>query len=448
MINNLPLAGLSFAAILIIGCIFLLILDKPLLVIYTQLIFCCFMRFLISHLYFPDFIKYFTDFLTVVLFVQIVLQFNKTKTLNIRKPLFFIILFLIFGIFSTAYNGTSLIFFFWGIRVYFKFFIFFLACTIFLKKKDINSLANFLLKILPLHAALVIFQFFILGYNDDNVGGLFGSQKGCNSEMNLYLTAVATITIVFYVYKKIEFKEFTFNSIVICGIAAISELKIIFIIYLFVLLIIIFLSFPNKRAIKISIVGVFILLISIPYFMYLYPNWAEVFTDIERTRYEFFEIRYAGGNSLQRLTAGAYISQNLLTTPMKKLFGIGLGNASVFLNVSSSFFSRYEELRYYWFVYSLMLIEIGIVGLITYCLFFLSIIYESIRIKKKLMEENILYCYISLIISIIVFPLLIYNPSMNMEGALIFFFALSFPFIMEKEIYEKSIAEKVTYIKA
>ena len=447
MIRSLPLASLGLAAILVVGCIFLLILDKPLLVIYTQLIYCCFMRFLISHLHFPDFIKYFTDFLTVVLFVQIILQFNKTKTLNIRKPMFFIILFLIVGIFSTAYNGTSLIFFFWGIRVYYKYFIFFLACTIFLKQKDIDRLANFLLKILPLHAALVIFQFFILGLSDDNVGGLFGSQTGSNSEMNLYLTSLGIITIIFYVYKKIEFKEFTFNSIVICGIAAISELKIIFLIYLFALLITIILSFPNKRALTIFIVGVLIISIAIPVFMALYPNWAKVFTDINEVRYEFFEIRYAGGNSLPRLSAGTYISHNLLTTPMQKLFGIGFGNASTFLNISSSFFTRYEELKYYYFSYSLMLIEIGIVGLIIYCLFFLSIIYESIRIKKKLIEESFFYCYISLIVSIVVFPLLIYNPSMNMEGAFIYFFALSFPFIIEKENYEKSITEKVTYIK-
>ena len=444
MIKSLPLAGLGISAILVVGCIFLLLLDKPLLVIYTQLIYCCFMRFFISYLHFPDLIKYFSDFLTVVLFVQIVLQLNKTKTLNIRKPMLFIILLLMVGIFSTAYNGASLIFFIWGMRTYFKFFIFFLACTIFLKQVDIDRLINFLLKIFPLQLGLVIFQYFILGYSDDYVGGLFGSQKGCNAEMNLYLLAVSIVTIIFYVYRKIELRNFILNSIGVCSIAALSELKIIFIIYLFVLLVTIILSFPNNRAMTISIVGVFILLMIIPVFMILYPNWAEVFTDIRRVRYELFEIRYEGPNtnSLSRLSAGTYISHNLLTTPMQKLFGIGFGNASTFLNISSSFFTRYEELRYNWFSYSLMLIEIGIIGLIIYCLFFLSIIFDSFRIKRKLNENRLFYCYISFIVSMIVFPLLVYNPSLNMDAAFIFFFLLSFPFILEKETYESSIVNR------
>ena len=444
MINHLPLAGLGFAAILVVGCIFLLILDKPLLVIYTQIIYSCFMRILISNLHFPDFIKYFSDFLTVVLFVQIVLQLNKTKTLNIRKPMFIIILFLIAGIFSTAYNGASLIFFSWGMRTYIKFFVFFLACTIFLKLADIERLIKFLLKIFPVNIALVVIQYFVLGYSDDYIGGLFGSERGCNAEMNLYLIAIAVITIIFYVYKKIEFRNFAFNSIGICAIAALSELKIVFIIYLFVLLVTIVFSFPNKRAITISIVGVFILLISIPVFMVLYPNWAEVFSDINKVRYEFFEIRYEGPNtnSLSRLSAGTYISHNLLTTPMQKLFGIGFGNASTFLNISSSFYTRYKELRYIWFFYSLMLTEIGIIGLIIYCLFFLSVIYESFRIKRKLNENCIFYCYISFIISMIVFPLLVYNASLNMDAAFIFFFTFSFPFILEKETYESNIENK------
>ena len=442
MIKNLPLAALGISAILVVGTIFLLIWNKPIFVIYMQFAFSCFMRFLYNELHFPDAIKYFSDFLTIILLIQVILQFRRTKTLNIRKPLFFIILFLLASIVSILLNKISLIFFIWGIRVNFRFFVFFLACTIFLKQSDIDKLINFMFILLPINFILVIFQYFILGNRDDYIGGLYGTMQGCNSELVLYLTIVMIITIIFYIYNKIGNRKIFTYLLMICLIGVLAELKIIFFVLPLFIFIIFILSFPNKRAILISIAGVGLLIISLPLFLFLYPNWSNFFS-VDQILHYISDANYGSNvsTSLNRMSAGSYIMQNILINPIQKLFGIGLGNANVFLSIPSRFYQRYHELNYIYFLYSFLLIEIGIIGLIIYCLFFASIIYESIRIRKKMKtNDNYYYCYICFLLSLFVFQMIIYNVVLNMDGSTIIYFIMSIPFIMEKEMYERNIS--------
>jgi len=106
------------------------------------------------------------------------------------------------------------------------------------------------------------------------------------------------------------------------------------------------------------------------------------------------------------------------------------------MSYSSSFLDRYETLNYNIFRYTVVMIELGIVGLVVYCLFFFIIATESLRIRKVIDKNYSYYCHISFITSLLVFFLIVYNPTLSMEGAFIIFIILSFPFIMEKDKYE------------
>jgi len=396
------------------------------------------MRFLITQIHLPFIIRYLSDYLSIILFLQIVLHFNKTKYLNIRKPLSFIILFLLIGVFSTLYNGNGLIFFIWGLRSYFRFFVFFLACTIFLKKENIDKLLKFLLILLPINFFLSLFQYQFLGLRNDNVGGTFGIEQGCNGEMNTFLTVVITITIVYYIYKKYNSFQLIANISMVVIIASISELKFTIIIIGIITFIIFILSFPNYRAIKLAIISCCIIIVGGFILLSLYPSWIDMFGTLSDAIYHT-AIVYAREGSLGRLTAGPYLLQNILTEPYQKLIGIGLGNADKFLTFTSTFFNRYEDLEYNFFTYSLMLVEVGLIGLISYCLFFISILYDSLRIRKKINQDFSFYCIISFILSLMVFQLIIYNTSMYLDCSFIIFFTLSFPFIIERETIENKI---------
>ena len=439
MINTIPVAVLVVVGLLAGGSIFLLLWNKPVLVIYIQFGYCCFMRWLISDLHFPVVIKYLSDFLTIVLFLQVILKFNTTKNINVRKPMIFIILFIILGIFSTAFNSASLLFYIWGARVYLRFYVFFLACVIFLKREDIDKLVNFLLKLLPVNTVVSLFQYKVMGYEDDYVGGLFGSEKGCNAEMTLYLTLITIILVVFYLTKKTDLWYTLINILMIMLISAISELKILFIILFLVVLISFFIMFPNRRAVTILIVSSVVIVVSFIFFLILYPNWVEMYSTSLGIYEHSVGGNYAGVGSLGRFTAGSYIFQNLLTETSQKLFGIGFGNADKFLTFSSQYYRRYEVLQYDLFAYSLILIEIGVIGLVIYCFFFVITSYESVRIRKKINIDHSWYCYVCFIVSVIVFVLLVYNQAMQMDAAFLIFFPISFPFILEKENYEAGI---------
>lgn len=437
--TSLLLSGLGIIALLFGILVTLLIWNKPVLVIYIQIAYCCFMRLLITQFKFPVFIKYLSDYLTIILLVQIILGFSKAKTLNIRKPFIFIILFAVAAIVSTMYNNSGFIFFVWGARSYFRFFIFFLACTIFLKQENIDKMIKYLFILLPINTVMALFQYFILGLRDDFVGGLFGIVKGCNAEMYLYLSVVTLITIVFYVNYKISILRFLFNVLMVVLIAAISELKIVFFVLPIIVLIIFIMSFPNRRAFLMVNISIALVAVSLLFFLLLYPDWLKDFENFNMLLDHTVMDKYAGEGSLGRLTAGPFLIRNILSGTSNKLFGVGFGNASTFLHFISEFYNRYEVLSYDLFSYSLLLFEVGLIGLITYCLFFVAVLFESIRIKMKIGKKHAAYSTVSFIASTMVFQLLIYNQSMYMDCAFIIFFALSFPFILEKDTYEERI---------
>ena len=440
MINrSLILSGAGILALLLGILVVLLIWNKPVLVIYIQLAYCCFMRFLITQLRFPEFIKYMSDFLTIILLIQIILKFHKTKTLNIRKPLFFIVLFTAVSVFSTLFNRASFIFFFWGARSYFRFFVFFLACTIFLKTENIDRLLKFLLALLPVNTVLALYQFFVMGLADDFVGGLFGTSAGCNAEMYMYLISVCLVTIVYYVKNKMSIYSLISNIAMAGIISSVSELKIVFLVLPFILIAVFIFTFPNKRAITMFVMTMSLLIVTFAIFLVLYPEWVGDLSSFSGFMEHTVEDKYAGEYSLGRFTAGPFIFQNILTTIPQKLFGVGFGNADSFLFFESDAFMRYAFLAYELFTYSLLLFEIGIVGLVFYCLFFLSLLFESLRIKRKIKPAYSSYCMITLIISMLIFQFIVYNQSMYMDCAFICFFLLAFPFILEKESYEHDL---------
>ena len=439
MLNSLLLAGVAIFCILIGVLITLLIWNKPSTVIYIQILYCFFVRFLTIQIGIPSAIKYIFDYLTIILLLQIILHSNKTYNINIRKPLIFMALFAAVAIISTVYNGSSFVLFFWGIRLNFRFFIFFIACVIFLKRKNLDDIMKLLLIMLPINTVLVVYQYAVMGLRFDYLGGLFGTHLASHSEFITYLIIVTLISIILYVEKKLNIVQLLLDLGMLLFLAAICEIKVLFIIIPMIVVVAAFLSFPNSRALNLIIACVVLMPLSFSLMLIIYPQWAEQLSNIQDAIFNTTMVQYSSEVSLSRFTAASYLLTNIIVEPFQKVFGIGFGNADYFLTYTSSFYERYDMLNYNIFRYSLVLIELGVIGLIVYCLFFVSLTLESIRIRKIVNPEVKYYCNIGFIISLIVFPLLIYNPSLQMEGAFMVYLLLAFPFIFEKEMYEANL---------
>lgn len=436
MIDYLVLAGIATFAVILVVLITLLIWNKPVFVIYIQVGYCFFVRFLTIQIGIPEVIKYFFDYLTLILLLQIILHANKTKNINIRKPLFFIVLFIVVTIISTIYNNSDFVLFFWGVRLNFRFYIFFLACVFFLKRNDIDNILNFFMFMLPLNTILVIYQYFIMDLRFDYVGGFFGTHVSSHSEQVPFLILVNLIAIVFYVESKINLVQMILYLGMIMFTAAIAEIKILYILLPIFVILVSILSFPNIRSVQLIIISVIFIPISFSFMLILYPEWVSQLGNIRLAIFNTAVDEYGDQGALGRLTAGSYLLKNIIIEPFQRIFGIGFGNADHFMSYSSSFLDRYETLNYNIFRYTVVMIELGIVGLVVYCLFFFIIATESLRIRKVIDKNYSYYCHISFITSLLVFFLIVYNPTLSMEGAFIIFIILSFPFIMEKDKYE------------
>ena len=442
------LLGLGALTLALIGTAGLLLLwNKPVLVIYIQILFCNVMRYLSQQFHFPDSIKYITDLLTLLLFVQIIITRKDNLSRSLKKPFWAVAFFAITALITSTANlifaPSNIVFFFWGIRIYFRFYVFFLACVTFLSTKDIDYIFNILLALLPINTIVSCIQFFVQGYRFDNVGGLFGMIVGCNSEMNLYLLVVGSIIAARYIGGKINLLLAISGIFMIFFIAAISELKAVFIEVPVLLAIVALFSLPNRRSVILTVCGVCAILLFVPLFMYLYPSWTDFFS-ADSIRTYTTDANYGGNSGLNRMTAGAYILENVHLTIPSKLFGIGLGNGDWFLWFSGWFFQKYQNLLYYFFLYAFLLLEVGLLGLVAYSMFFLSVFWDSIVAALKSKPPRRFYYYVPLVMCVMSFFLMVYNPSMRSETAYLLYFSLAVPYIARNEIVEYDLPCKKT----
>ena len=133
---------------------------------------------------------------------------------------------------------------------------------------------------------------------------------------------------------------------------------------------------------------------------------------------------------MNRLTSVPMSWNMFLTSWPKKLLGLGLGNCdtSSFSFLITPFSKSNSYLHYNWFSTSFMILETGLIGLLTYLSFFVLIYsWAGKRIKNGTGEA--LYCQLAKVLAVVALILIVYNQSMRTEAAYMMFFIFSLPFI-------------------
>ena len=90
-------------------------------------------------------------------------------------------------IISAIINSSFDIQMLWGIRNYYRFFIFFISLCYFFKEKDYEWALKIYEYSLVVHIPLVLYQYFIEGYSGDYLGGIWGTAQGCNAGLFILL---------------------------------------------------------------------------------------------------------------------------------------------------------------------------------------------------------------------------------------------------------------------
>lgn len=385
---------------------------------------------LMDLLHLPSAVKYVVDIgwiclLAAMLFSKKNLPNLQSKNLAKIAGAFFLLTLL--GFFA---NYQSVFYYLWGLRNNARFFVFFFACIIFLRAISIEYYLRFFDWLLWINIPVVLYQYFVMGKSQDFLGGIFGVGYGCNGYMNIFLVIIMTRSVLRYM----TYKEPLIICLAKCAasllITILSELKIfIFELALIVLMASAMTKFSIRKLWIIlgSVVGVFM---AAQIIAILFPDFADWF-NLDRILYIISsESGYTSTDDLNRLTAVPIIWNEFLPSGWYKLFGLGLGNCDYasFDFLTTPFYMTYKRLNYVWFSSAYLLLETGLVGMVMYVLFYVSVYFGAVK-RQKLGLAPSLYCQMARILAVICVVMIIYNSAMRAEPAYMMYFVLALPFV-------------------
>lgn len=350
---------------------------------YFLLCFTLFIGFFLFNFEMSQSFLYFGDFILLILLTVNIKAFYRTIiSKELLLTTLIIILLFLWGIFLCLLNGISIYRVFWSIRNWGRFFIFFFLCVSVLKKQYIKNILKFTKIIFNFNVLIVIIQYVFFNdiYSRDEMNGIFGRNT---SSVFLTITLIfLALTTAQFISNNIKLTSYIIDIIKVLIVSILAELRVIPVTLLLMICCAYLFSgsFTIKKLLKlIFLIGILFCGISLfsSALRYFYPDTS--------MKYDFYSIiqaastkggyGYSGG--VDRLTFIPVINNLVYNSDKIRFSGIGLGNAeySIYSILCSPFYNYYgESLRYLNFSSSMIYIETGLIGLVLYSSFFISIL--------------------------------------------------------------------------
>jgi len=387
---------------------------------------------LIDFLGLPSAIKYSIDVAWIGL---LILTIVKRRIQFDRKllPLVLVVIgFFAYTLLIYCFRFQSPAYYLWGFRNNFRFYIAFFAFLTYFDEEEVNSLFRLIDVLFWVNAAVSAVQYFILGYQQDYLGGLFGVETGCNAYTIIFYSVVLIKSILGMMNGTETMSACLIRCMVALGFSALAELKVFFLLFVMILVVTAVLTkFSWKKCLLFIAAGAFVSCGSL-ILSELFGSSSNL--SLERILELIFAPSYSSTSDLGRLTAIPIISETILTDPISRLFGLGLGNCDTasFAICNTPFYQNHSQLHYTWFSSAFLFLETGFLGLIMYLSFFVIVFISAVRQMRK-GSGNLLHCQMAVVISAVCIALTFYNSSLRMEVGYIAYFALSLPFVGRKK---------------
>lgn len=374
----------------------------------------------------PSFVKYLMD---AAWFALVVLTLIREKLYINRSLLPFIRLiglFLVYTLFVYLFRYQSGLYYLWGFRNNFRYYAAFLAFAMYLRERDAAALVKLADKLFWVNAAATFFQFFVLGYRQDYLGGLFGVGRGCNGASVIFFVFVISKSLLAYMNGQERALNCFMKSAVALVIAAMAEIKMFFVLYAIILAMAAFYTKFSLRKFWMIFAAVLLMMMGSTLLVEIFGSSMQL--SFRRIVELITSKSYATGKDLGRFTVIPELSRRILTDWPSRLFGLGLGNCdtSAFAILNTPFFRKYEYLHYTWFTSACLYLETGFIGLGMYLLFF-AISYLHAYKQAKTESGNLLFCQTAMIMSVACVILTFYNSSLRIEAGYIAYFVLALP---------------------
>lgn len=381
----------------------------------------------------PNLERYLIDICWLLLFFKMFLSknYNIGNQSKILKK--WIICFLVFTAVIYLFQYQSILYYIWGVRNNFRFYIFFFGCIAYLKIKNIDSYLELFDKIFYINFIICLFQYFILGIRQDFLGGIFGVEVGCNGYLNIFQVIIISKSIIYYLNKKETLVKCITKCSMALVISAFAELKFFFVEFIIIVILAILLTRFTWRKIVIIISTIVGVSLGISLLTHIFPNFKEVMSIQGLLESASSDKGYTASGDMNRLTSITISNKLFLKTYIMRIFGLGLGNCdhSTFDFLSTPFYKAYNLLHYDWLSTAYIYLEMGIIGLIFFFGFFI-IIYLVIATRIKENSTNIKYVQLAQIIAVMCIIIAIYNSTLRTEAAYMLYFILAIPFLNNK----------------
>ena len=373
-------------------------------------------------------IRYIPDVLLIICFLFSIKGKANEKYLKMMIP---VIIYFLITLFSAIFNSVNALLYVWALRNSFRFFIYYYLCSKYIQKDDVLKIIKRIPKIYVINFIMILIEFFILGYRRDTLGGIFGFQPGCNGALNIFLVAVTCMVMSNLLSKDKTKNSYTGLLFIVFNIiiSAMAELKIY---YIELIVIFILFTLLNKFSIKklvYVIAGILILTLGSRLMINIFPEQAKFFTDfdslVEYYNYTGSEMNYLIG----RGTFYDQINRMFFKDNTKyRLLGIGFGNAemsSISGRLTTNFYRRYGYLQYRNLSSSMIYLETGILGLISYVFIFIAMLIQTIKNKSKDIMVNKYKMFNKLFLVILIINIF-YNSTSRRDIAFVSFILLAF----------------------
>lgn len=388
--------------------------------------------FLTELLPIPDAIKFLCDGFLVLLLLKLFSQ-RFTKIDKYSMPFVVIVgLFFFITLVGYLFNYQSVFYYLWGLRNNIRMFVAFFAFAYLADWEDAKGWIKALDVLFVINFAVVILQYFS-GYGQDYIGGIFGTSKGCNGSLLIFLCIVFAKTILSFMRGEEKTGKCIFVSIASLLVSTLSELKMFFILFILILFMASFMTAHSIKKTLFFAFGAVLVVLFSTLLTVLYKDFTD-FLSFDSLIKALTDTGYATDEDIGRFTALPVISQRFLPGFFRKMFGLGLGNcdSSSLSMFNTPFFESHQTVHYSYFSYAFLFLETGFVGLALYASFFVASFFVSRKLKKLEMADEFA-CQMSIILSVISLILLVYNSSLRMEIGFMLFFVLALPIISANE---------------
>ena len=376
----------------------------------------------------PSVVKYTADIAWVLLLCFMLAPKTITVDKKISPLVLWIVAFFLYCLVLYLTNYQSIVYFLWGMRNNFRYYVFFFAVVLYFKEMDVSKILEVVDILFWLNLPITLIQYFFLGYEQDFLGGVFGVESGVNAVSIIFFTIVLSRSLLKYMERQ--------ESSLLCGakcavalfIAALAELKFFFVLFVIILVMTALLTAFSWR--KVLFFAFCAALVSVASALLVVLFGFEDFLSFESVWKAATQDRYSGEETINRLSAIPTLAATVITDVKDRFLGFGLGNCdtSAFAICNTPFYQMYGHLRYTFFSIAFLFLEVGYVGIALYISFFV-ICFILIRQRLKKGKCNTEHGRIALVMAVLAIILVFYNASLRAEGGYIVYFILATPFL-------------------